>query len=206
MPANAALSSGTQTFNVTFKTAGSQTVTASDVTNGGISPNTGAATTVNVGAFAKLQVLMPGQMAAPGTTSGNSGMATAQTAGMAFNVTVYAVDATWNLISTNDTVHLTSSDCPGGVAGQCGAGGRRTLTDSVTHKTSGSQTVTASDVTHTGIGSGTGTAITVDPAAASMLVIATQPSATATAGVPFAQQPVIYIEDTRQHCALPIRR
>ena len=47
LPANAALSSGTQTFNVTFKTAGSQTVTASDVTNGGISPNTGAATTVN---------------------------------------------------------------------------------------------------------------------------------------------------------------
>ena len=36
LPANAALSSGTQTFSVTFNTAGSQTVTATDVTDGGI--------------------------------------------------------------------------------------------------------------------------------------------------------------------------
>src|SRR5262249_37951200 len=35
----------------------------------------------------------------------------------------------------------------------------------------------------------------VSPAAASALVIQTQPSATATAGSPFATQPVIYIED-----------
>src|SRR5206468_1462418 len=37
--------------------------------------------------------------------------------------------------------------------------------------------------------------LTVTPAAASSLVIATQPSGTATAGVPFAQQPVIYVTD-----------
>ena len=37
--------------------------------------------------------------------------------------------------------------------------------------------------------------LTVVPAAASKLVIATQPSSTAAVGVPFAQQPVIYIED-----------
>ena len=81
------------------------------------------------------------------------------------------------------------------------------MTDSVTNKTAGSQTVTASDVTHTGIGSNTGTAITVNPAAASKLVIATQPSATATAGVPFAQQPVIYIEDTYNNiCTYTTRR
>ena len=53
---------------------------------------------------------MPGESAAPGTTTGKTGSPTAQTAGTAFNVTVRSVDASWNLISTNDTVHLTSSD------------------------------------------------------------------------------------------------
>ena len=35
----------------------------------------------------------------------------------------------------------------------------------------------------------------ISPAAASQLVIATQPSATATAGVAFGTQPVVYVED-----------
>src|SRR5439155_2655276 len=38
-------------------------------------------------------------------------------------------------------------------------------------------------------------AVAVNPAAANKLTIQTQPSATATAGLPFAQQPVIRIED-----------
>ena len=37
--------------------------------------------------------------------------------------------------------------------------------------------------------------ITISPAAASKLVIQTEPSAAATAGVPFATQPVIALED-----------
>ena len=41
----------------------------------------------------------------------------------------------------------------------------------------------------------TSTAVTVNPAAANQLVIQTQPSAVATAGVPFAQQPAIQIQD-----------
>ena len=53
---------------------------------------------------------MPGESAAPGSTTGKSGSPTAQTAGTSFSVTVRSVDATWNLISTNDTVHLASTD------------------------------------------------------------------------------------------------
>ena len=119
---------------------------------------------------------------------------TAQTAGTAFNATVRAVDANWNLISTNDTVHITSADAaatlPANAALVAGSG-----SFSVTFKTTASQTVSAADVTHAVIGSDTGDATVVNPAAASKLVIATQPSATATATVPFAQQPVIFIED-----------
>ena len=59
--------------------------------------NTSPATTVNGGAFAKLQILLPGETAAPGTATGKTGTPSAQTAGGAFNVTVNAVDANWNL-------------------------------------------------------------------------------------------------------------
>ncbi len=194
LPANAALSGGTRTFSVRFNTAGSWTVTATDVTDGSKTANTSPAITVNLGAFVQLQVLLPGETAAPGTPTGKTGTPTAQTAGTAFDVTVRAVDATWNLISTNDTVQSGLFRRASNVAGQ-----RRTDWGSRdvqrVLKTSGSQTVTASDVTHSGIGSATSAALTIQPAAASQLVIAVQPSATATAGVPFAQQPAIRIED-----------
>src|SRR5262249_50819889 len=46
-----------------------------------------------------------------------------------------------------------------------------------------------------GLGGAVSSAIPVTPAAPSQLVIQTQPSATATAGQPFATQPVVYEED-----------
>ena len=70
-----------------------------------------------------------------------------------------------------------------------------TRTVSVTFKTSGSQTVTASDITDGTKTANTSPEITVNAASASRLIVQTQPSPTATAGVPFAQQPVIRIED-----------
>src|SRR5262249_50945281 len=110
LPANTALVAGTKALSVTLKTGGSQTVTASDITDVSKSSNTSSAITVNAAAFAKLQVLVPGETAAPGTSSGKTGTPLAETAGTAFNVTVNAVDANWNLINTNDTVSITSSD------------------------------------------------------------------------------------------------
>ena len=100
LPANAALVAGTQTFSVTLKTAGSRTVTATDITDGAKTANTSPAITVNAGAFAKLQVLVPGETAAPGSATGKTGTPTAQTAGTPFNVTVNAVDANWNVVSS----------------------------------------------------------------------------------------------------------
>src|SRR2546430_1303202 len=102
----------------------------------------GSWTTLNGGAFAKLQILMPGETAAPGTASGKTGTPTAQTAGTSFNVTVNAVDATWNAVSSTDAIAITSSDAnatlPTNAALVAG-----TKTFSVTLKTGGSQTVTA---------------------------------------------------------------
>src|SRR5207237_6291431 len=98
LPANAALVAGTKTFSVTLNTAGSRTVTATDITDGTKTANTSPPITVNVGAFTKLQILAPSETASPGGATGKPGAPTAQTAGAAFNVTVNAVDANWNLV------------------------------------------------------------------------------------------------------------
>jgi hypothetical protein len=163
LPANANLSSGTATLSVTLKTAGSATLTATDVDNTSLT-SVSPSITVNVGALNKLQVLMPGETAAPGTSSGKTGTPTAQTAGTPFNATVNAVDANWNMISTNDTVHLTSSDSNAALPADAAlVGGTQTF--SVTFNTAGSRTVTASDVTHAGVTANTGAAATVNAGA-----------------------------------------
>src|SRR5439155_840929 len=147
LPANTALVAGTQTFSVTLRTAGSRTLTSSDVTHPGIASVTSPGISVSTGAFAKLQIVAPGETAAPGTTNGKIGTPSPQTAGTAFNVTVSAVDALWNVVSAvSDTVGITSSDTntslPANAALVAG-----TKSFSVTLKTAGSATVTASDIT-----------------------------------------------------------
>src|SRR5207237_4082122 len=67
LPVNAALVSGTKTFNVTFKTAGSATLTASDITDITKTANTSPPITINAGAVTKLQILLQGESAAPDT-------------------------------------------------------------------------------------------------------------------------------------------
>src|SRR5207247_1345341 len=194
LPANAALAAGSGTFSITNKTAGSWTVTATDITDGTKTANTSPSIMVNVGAFVKLQLLVPGETAAPGSATGKTGTPSAQAAGTAFNVTANAVDANWNLVSSSHTVGITSSDS-NAILPANGALSAGTRTASVTLKTTGSQTVTAADITDGTKTANTGSPITVNAGAASKLTIQTQPSSTATAGVPFAQQPVIRIED-----------
>src|SRR5205807_7944732 len=107
VPTNAALAGGTQTFSVTLKTAGSATLAASDLTHAGITTNTSPSITVNPGVFTKLQLLAPGETAAPGSTTGKVGTPASATAGLPFSVTVNAVDANWNpLTNVTDTVAL----------------------------------------------------------------------------------------------------
>lgn len=146
LPANAALVAGTNDYAVKFKTAGSYTVTATDFDDGTITADTSPAVTVNAGAFAKLQILMPGETADPGSATGKTGSPNAQTAGTAFSVTVNAVDDCWNLVNTvTDIVGITSSDAnatlPANAALVAG-----TQTYSVTPKTAGTATFTATDI------------------------------------------------------------
>jgi hypothetical protein len=98
--------------------------------------------------FTKLQVLMPGETAAPDTASGKTGTPDAQTSGVPFNVTVNAVDNAWHRIALapNDIVTITSSDTTA-VLPANGALVGGTQTFSVTFGTTGAFTVTATDDT-----------------------------------------------------------
>jgi YVTN family beta-propeller protein len=146
LPANSILTNGSGLFPATLKTAGAQTITATDTVTSTI---TGSANiTVGTGAATHYTVTAP-----PGATAGTS-----------FNVTVTAFDQ-FNNVATGytGTVHFTSSDA------QATLPANGTLTSgvgifAVTLKTTGPQTVTATDtVTSTitgsaGISVSTGTA------------------------------------------------
>ncbi len=99
------------------------------------------------GSYSRLQVLLPGETAAPGTGSGKSGSPRAQVAGVPFNVTVNACDNTWAAVTTvTNSIQITSSDASATLPGpaQLNAG---TRTFTVTMNAAGSFNVQARDLT-----------------------------------------------------------
>jgi hypothetical protein len=118
---------------------------------------------ITVGAATKLQVLLPGETAAPGTTTGKTGTPNGQGQGVPFTVVVNLVDANWNVVSSTDVVSLTSTDSTAALPanGPLVAG---TTTRTVTLNTAGSQTLTVSDVTNVARTANTSAAITVGAA------------------------------------------
>ena len=112
-----------------------------------------------------VQLLVPGETALPGSASGKSGTPAAQTAGSAFLVTVNAVDANYNLISTiTDTIGITSSDAqailPANAPLASGTG-----TFAVTLKSAGARTLTVTDLSDGTRTAQTSPAIAVNAAA-----------------------------------------
>jgi len=151
---------GIRTFSVTLNTAGSRTVTSTDITDPARTASTSAAITVNAGAFGRLQVLVPGEAAAPGTATGKTGTPSTQGVAAAFTIAVNAVDARWNVVSSTHTVRITSSD-PAATLPANAALIAGTRTFSVTLNTAGSRTVTATDDTDASRTANTSSAITV---------------------------------------------
>src|SRR6185503_3775538 len=88
----------------------------------------------------------------------------AQSAFTAFNVTVTAVDANWNLVSTaTDTVRITSSDSSATLPGN-GALVSGTKSFLVSLNTIGTATVTATDISNGSKTASTTPSITVNAA------------------------------------------
>jgi hypothetical protein len=162
---------GTHTFanGVTLKTAGSQTITATDKQTSSITGN--ATVTVTPAAAAMLSL---------------TGLPSSVAAGTPATVTVTATDPYGNTATGyRGTVHFTSTDgassLPGDYAFTATDNGAHTFTSGVTMKTVGNQTVTATDKQSSSI---TGdAAVTVTPGAAAALVVTDLP-ASVTAGAP----------------------
>ena len=147
------------TNGVTLKTSGSQSITATDTTTGTI---TGSQTgiTVNPAAATHLAV---------------TGFPNPATAGSAGSVTVTALDAFGNTATGyTGTVKITSSDgqavLPANHIFTGANAGVFAFTNGVTLKTSGSQSITATDTT-TGTITGSQTGITVNPGAATHFTV-----------------------------------
>ena len=146
---------GVHTFTngVTLKTAGTQSITATDTVTGSIT-GTQSGITVNVGPTTQLVV-----SAFPSST----------TAGAAHSLTVTAEDVGGNVTTAyRGTVHFTSSDgqatVPANYTFTGADAGVHTFTNGVTLKTAGTQSITATD-TVTGSITGTQGGITVNAAA-----------------------------------------
>src|SRR5439155_11099599 len=200
VPANASLSSGGKIFSVTLNTVGSATLTTSDISDSNKTSSTSPSLTVGAGAATKLQVLLPGETAAPGTPTGKTGTPLAQVAGTAIanGIIVNAVDANWNIANTavpNVTITATDSnasiaDDNGGTTGNMTlVAGTRTLS-SLTFKTTGTRTINASA---SGLTAGTSANVTVNPGAFTKLQLlvpgetAAPGSATGKTGTPNGQ-------------------
>jgi hypothetical protein len=182
LPANytfVAGDNGVHSFSVTLKTAGSQSISATDTVTGSIT-GTQSAITVNPAAA---------------STLGVSGFTNPTAAGAAHNVTVSALDAFGNVATSyRGTVHFTSTDAqavpPANYIFTAGDNGTHVF--SVTLKTAGTQSITATD-TVTGTITGTQSAITVNPAATVQLAVSGFTTPT-TAGV--AHNVTVSAEDT----------
>jgi hypothetical protein len=164
LPGNSALAGGTGTFSATLKTAGAQTITATDTGNSSV---TGTSNSINVSAANATHFAV----SAPSSA----------TAGTAFNLTVTAQDQFNNTATSyTGTTHFTSSDgaatLPANYTFIGGDNGSHIF--SATLKTAGNQSITATDTVNSSI-TGTSNAINVSGATATHFTVSAPASATA---------------------------
>jgi hypothetical protein len=130
LPANSTLVGGQGTFSATFKTVGSQSITATDMVKTMI---TGATSSINVAAGPSYFSVAAPAIAFVGT---------------AFSLTVTAIDGSGNPVTDySGRVQFTSTDGQAVLPSNSPlTNGTGTATFSVTLKTAGNQTITATDV------------------------------------------------------------
>jgi hypothetical protein len=149
LPVNSTLTNGTGTFSATLRTSGSQTITATDTVTASITGTSNSVTVNGTAGATHFSVTAPANA----------------TAGTAFNITVTALDASNNpATSYSDTVSFTSTD------GHADLPSNSTLTNGTATfpaalRTTGSQTITATDTVVVSI-TGTSNPVTVSGAAA----------------------------------------
>jgi len=160
LPTDMTLTDGTGTFSATLRTAGSQTLTATDTARSSIT-GTSAPIDVSPGAATHFSVTSP----------------VSATAGLSFSITVTALDQFNNSATGySGTIHFTSSDVGAMLPGDSGLN-HGTGNFNVTLITAASQTITATDMAHFSI-NGTSNSIAVMAAAATRFIVTAPAGAT----------------------------
>jgi hypothetical protein len=188
-PASVTMTSGQWSGNVTVYRAdettagGGNAVVSAQISGHASESGTSNGFVVHPGSFRRLQIVMPGESPLPGSVTGITGVPTSQTAGRSFTVSVYSTDDYWNQVSSGDGVQLASSTDPADtpVNGTLSAGFRQL---SFTLMTIGTQTLTGTDQTSSGIAAMTSAGIQVVPSAADNFAFGAI-SSPQVAGVPF---------------------
>ncbi len=170
-PSQVTLTSGTWTGSVTMYRADETSINRGNVNlfaydlNNSSKNGTSDPFTVHPGPFSRLQLVVPGQTPLPGSVSGVTGSPATQAVGTGFVVSVYSTDAYWNPVPSGDNVRVVSSTDPTETVSPTSgllSNGFRQFT--VTFNTVGSQTLTVSDLTNSGITGMTSPPIQVIPA------------------------------------------
>ena len=139
LPGNFTISGGTGTFTATLKTAGTQSITATDINNPSM---TGLDSSVDVSPAAASTF----SISAPTSVKPSK----------AFSETVTALDAFGNVATGyTGTIHFTSSDStatlPANYTFTSGDAGVHTFSNKTTLKKTGTQTITATDTLNSGL-------------------------------------------------------
>jgi hypothetical protein len=113
----------------------------------------------------QLQVLLPGMTNAPNTVNGYTGSPTAQSlsGNITTPVTVNMCDATWHIVNSSDTVHISTTDGSATTPLDSGLVNGTLTTSTFSFGSTGSFTVTASDDTTATILTNTSPSVVVGP-------------------------------------------
>jgi hypothetical protein len=162
---------GVWTGDMTFRGAGaSVSFICSDFAT---TPHTGTSNAFQVrpGAFAAMQILLPGETVHPGTPGGKSGSPVSQSAGSVFTATVRAVDRFWNVVNTvTDRVALGSTDAFAVMPAETTLTAGQVLVP-VRLARSGSQRIWVSDAVQSSITPDTSAAVTIVGGAFSRVLV-----------------------------------
>ena len=110
----------------------------------------------------QLQVLLPGESNAPNTPTGKTGTPAPQTLYNTFDLTINRCDATWHIVPSSDTVAITSTDTVAALPPDTAlVNGTATISGTFYFNTSGTWTITATDVTTNTVSAGTSSPITI---------------------------------------------
>ncbi|HLQ67866.1 MAG TPA: FlgD immunoglobulin-like domain containing protein [Candidatus Limnocylindrales bacterium] len=182
MPSDTVLVNGQVLIPTRLHKSGDQVIWARDSTTTAITPDTSSAVTVTGGTFQRVLILAPGEIVAPGTTTGRAGTATDQSINYGFTVTALATDQWWNPVGgVSDVVHVTSGDPLATLPpDQAMVNGRADLT--IRLATGGFQQITVADVTNP---AKTGASTQVRAISSGFHLEATVSPSTARAGEPF---------------------